>query len=82
MCERSQGCLLGAERRDFERFAGKDVKIKLSGPRPDGRGGKRRSFSGKLLGIDGESVRLESDGDELQLPFAEIAKANVVHRFD
>lgn len=67
---------------DFERFAGRDVKVKLSAPRPDGRGGRRRSFSGKLLGVEGDAVRLESEGDELQLPFAEIAKAHVVHRFD
>lgn len=68
--------------RDFERFAGRDVKIKLRFARPDGRGGKQKSFSGKLLGVDGEVVRLESKGDELQLPFTEIARANVVHRFD
>lgn len=68
--------------QDFERFAGREIKIKLSGPQPDGRGGQRRSFTGTLLGVEGETVRLESQGDELQLPFAEIAKANVVHRFD
>ncbi len=67
---------------DFERFSGRDVKIKLSVPRADGRGGERRSFSGKLLGVDGAMVRLESEGSELQLPFAEIARAHVVHRFD
>lgn len=68
--------------RDYERFAGRDVKIKLKFARPDGRGGKQKSFSGKLIGVDGEMVRLESKGDELQLPFIEIARANVVHKFD
>ncbi|MGE0787115.1 MAG: ribosome maturation factor RimP [Sandaracinaceae bacterium] len=72
---------------DFVRFAGREVKIKTREPRPDGRGGERRSFSGTLLGIDdsaadGAMVRLECEGAELHVPFTEIAKANVVHRFD
>lgn len=69
-------------RRDYERFAGREIRVKTQAPMPDGKGGQRRQFTGKLLGIDGESVRLEVDGSELQLPHAAIAKANVVHRFE
>lgn len=68
--------------RDFERFAGKEIKLQTRAPLRDGRGGERRNFSGLLLGIDGEQVRIEVDGSELQLPHAEIAKANVVYKFE
>jgi ribosome maturation factor RimP len=68
--------------RDFERFAGREIRVQVRTPVPDGRGGERRNFRGKLLGIDGEKVRVEVDGSELQLPHAEIARANVVHKFD
>lgn len=68
--------------RDFERFAGREIKVTTFAPQPDGQGGERRKFQGTLLGADGESVRLEVDGSELQLPHSEISKANVVYRFD
>lgn len=67
---------------DFVRFSGREVAVQLETPVPDGHGGQRKKIRGTLLGIDGEAVRLEVDGGELQLPFAEIAKANVVYRFD
>jgi ribosome maturation factor RimP len=67
---------------DFDRFKGREVRIQTRTPRPDGRGGERRNFRGNLVGIDGETVRLEVDGNEMALPHSEIAKANVVHRFD
>lgn len=75
---------------DYDRFAGRSVKLSTREPRPDGRGGTRRNYSGRLVGtISGESrsggeeqlVQLEVDGELVAIPFAEIAKANVVHRF-
>ncbi|GAB5548856.1 MAG: ribosome maturation factor RimP [Sandaracinaceae bacterium] len=63
---------------DFERFAGRTVKVQLETPLDEGR----RKLEGTLMGVDGEMVRLEVDGSELQLPHAEIAKANVVYEFD
>ena len=68
--------------RDFARFAGSEVKVSTFAPQPDGKGGERRKFQGKLLGVDGESIRLEVDGSELQLPHSGITKANVVYKFD
>jgi ribosome maturation factor RimP len=67
---------------DYERFAGREVKLQTRTPLPDGRGGERRNFRGQLLGIDGETVRVEVDGTPTAIPYAEIAKANVVHRFE
>lgn len=58
---------------DFERFAGHEAKIELEAPQ-DGR----RRFRGPLLGAAGDSVRIEVDGDEVELPFAAIRKAKLV----
>jgi len=61
---------------DFTRFAGESVRVqthaKVAG---------RRRFTGKLLGTDGELVKLEQDGQLVTLPHAEIAKANLIYRF-
>lgn len=68
--------------RDFERFAGREIRVRCHREHalPDGSSG--RKLAGTLLGVDGDSVRIEVAGSELRLPHAEIAKANVVHRFD
>jgi ribosome maturation factor RimP len=64
------------KRHDFERFAGREVRVKTSAP-IDGR----RAFPGKLVGIEGDVVRVDVDGKTYEIPFGEIAKANLVHRF-
>jgi ribosome maturation factor RimP len=60
---------------DFARFAGQSVKIEtrvaIAG---------RRRFSGKLLGVDGDAVKLEQDGQRVVLQHAEIAKAHLVYQ--
>lgn len=59
---------------DYERFTGQTVKIKLV-VGLDGR----RNFKGALLGVsDANEVLVEVDGTEFRLPFADIAKANLV----
>ena len=59
---------------DFERFAGQVAKIKLMAG-IDGR----RNFKGLLGGItDAQQVRLEVDGEMFELPYADIARANLV----
>ena len=67
---------------DFERFAGREIKVQVRTPIPDGRGGERRNLRGQLLGIDGARVKIEIEGSELVLPHAEITRANVVYKFD
>lgn len=67
--------------RDFERFAGREIKVQTRSPVPTEGGGERRNFTGQLLGVDGECVRIEVEGGELQLPHAEIVKANLVYKF-
>ena len=59
---------------DFERFAGRTVKVKLAVPR-DGR----KNFKGELMGVANlRLVKIKVDGEEIDLPYADIAKANLV----
>ena len=59
---------------DFERFAGRVAKIRLAA----GFEG-RRNFKGRLAGVnDAGQVRIEVDGETFDLPYADIARANLV----
>lgn len=57
----------------FERFAGERARVNLVAPL-DGR----RRFDGLILGVDGDDIEFEQDGDKVRLPFADISKANLV----
>ena len=59
---------------DFERYSGRTAKVKLLG----GLLG-RKNFKGQLLGVtDSKWVNIEVDGEQFDLPYADIAKANLV----
>ena len=59
---------------DFERFTGKTARIKLA----VGLQG-RKNFKGELQGVaDSKLVKIEVDGEQFDLPYADIAKANLV----
>lgn len=60
---------------DFERFAGCEAKIQTY-ELVEGR----RTFQGELLGISGDTVmmRERSLGQDVQLPYQQIRKANLV----
>lgn len=60
-------------REDYERFAGFEAKLELSRPLEG-----RRRFRGRLLGLDGDSVRLDLGPDIVALPLAGIARAKLV----
>jgi ribosome maturation factor RimP len=57
---------------DYNRFRNQLVKIKLFQPL-DGR----RNFKGTLLGLEGETVRVEAEGQVFEMPLQSIAKANL-----
>jgi len=59
--------------RDFERFQGLDAKIEINRPL-DGR----RRFKGRLLGVEGDTVKILVDGDEVDLPHPDIHKAKLL----
>jgi ribosome maturation factor RimP len=63
-------------RGDFERFAGREVRMQTHRP----VGGRRR-LQGVLRGLEGDAVRLHASEGDVSIPFAEIAKANLVVRF-
>ncbi len=58
---------------DFDRFAGFEAKLELRVPR-DGR----RRFRGRLLGTEGEEVRLATERGEICVSFDELARAKLV----
>ena len=59
---------------DFERYRGRTAKIKLA-VALDGR----KNYRGELQGVtEARSVNIEVDGEVYGLPYADIAKANLV----
>ncbi len=58
---------------DFERFAGFEAKLELRVPH-DGR----RRFRGRLLGTEGEAVRLSTERGDISLRFDDLARAKLV----
>lgn len=72
-----------AKRRDFERFRGREVAVQGAQP----LAGRSRRLEGVLLGVEGEGegerVRLRlADGTTVQLERAEIARANLIERWE
>ena len=65
-----------AREKDFVAAEGADVKIETRAP----VGGRRR-FKGRLLGFDGEVATVRVDGEDHAIPFAQVAKANVIYHF-
>lgn len=57
---------------DFERFAGETATIKT---KPAGKG--RSAWTGILLGIEGDSVLIDVDGERTSIPHADILKARL-----
>ncbi|MCK5425406.1 MAG: ribosome maturation factor RimP, partial [Emcibacter sp.] len=51
-------------RKDFENYAGFETKIELSVPEEG-----RRRYRGKLLGIEGDLVKIEVDGEVFEVDF-------------
>jgi ribosome maturation factor RimP len=58
---------------DFSRYAGHEAKLELLAPL-DGR----KRFRGKLLGLDGNEVVVETQGARFKFPFRGIADAKLV----
>lgn len=70
-------------RRDYERFAGKEIVVRAAIPLH----GDRKRIEGELLGIEGdgaaERVRLRlADGSQIDIPRADIARAHLIFRWD
>jgi ribosome maturation factor RimP len=59
--------------RDFERFAGSDVKLSMKLPVQG-----RRNFTGTLQGMSDDQILIEVDGEIYSLPLSKLAKARLV----
>lgn len=59
---------------DFARWSGHEAKIELAVPDATGR----KRFKGLLLGLDGNDVVFETDGQRLSFPFRALAEAKLV----
>jgi len=64
------------KRKDFERFTGADIRVKLFQPILG-----RRNFTGRLKGIAGDHIVLELDKESYELAFENIEKARLVPQF-
>ena len=58
---------------DFARFAGFEAGIETAAP-IDGP----RRFKGRLIGVEGDEVRIEVDGTVVPVPLASVKKAKLV----
>ncbi len=59
---------------DYQRFAGRTAKVRLAVAQLG-----RKNFTGRLRGVaDPALVQIEVDGQVFNLPFADIARANLV----
>jgi ribosome maturation factor RimP len=67
---------------DYERFAGRLVKIKTNELLTDDSGNNRKTFIGELLGLEGCMVRLKlTEGQTASIPLDKVAKANLEFEF-
>ncbi len=61
------------KREDYERFIGKRIKVKLLEPLDDKRG-----YTGKLLDVDNEGIRLLTPDGDIFIKWKIISKSNLV----
>ena len=59
---------------DFSRWSGHEAKLELAAPDATGR----KRFKGLLLGLDGNDVVIDVEGQRLKFPFRGIAEAKLV----
>lgn len=67
---------------DYQRFLGHLVKIKTFEALADDAGNKRKTFLGKLTGIEGGVASLDlQEGQHAAIPLDRVAKANLEFEF-
>jgi ribosome maturation factor RimP len=67
---------------DYARYQGRLVKIRTYELFPDDAGNARKTFTGRLLGLESGIVRLKlKEGQTAGIPFEKVAKANLEFEF-
>ena len=61
----------------YESIIGEEINVRLNVPQ-DGR----RNFKGELVGIEGDMINVKIDNQEFSLLIDNVAKANLVAKFD
>ena len=61
-----------SKQKDFDKFKGNRVKIKTNRPLNG-----QKNFTGILMGISGEQVKLQIDEDAIVIPYQDISKARL-----
>ncbi len=61
---------------DYRRFVGEEIRL-ITTETIEGR----RKFTGLIRTCSGGILKLEFDGETVQIPFSKIRKANLVHQF-
>lgn len=59
--------------RDFARFAGFDARVETTAP-IDGR----KRIRGRLAGVDGETIMISADGEDLAIDHADVRRARLL----
>jgi ribosome maturation factor RimP len=59
------------KRADYERFVGENVHVRVLASE------KRRSWHGVLLGMEGDDVVLEVEGERVRIPYETVQKARL-----
>jgi len=67
-------------REHFEHFVGEKVRVKTFGPLDEAD--SRKTFVGRLQGMEGDAVVVEVEGAVFRIPQKLIAKANIEPTFD
>jgi len=65
-----------AREKDFARACGREIRLETRAPLAG-----RRRFRGRLLDFTDGQARLQVDGTEYRIAFADVARANVVYEF-
>ena len=63
---------------DYDRFAGFEARIDLAEPLDGADQSARKRFRGRILGREGDHVRLAAETGEVRLPLDAIARAKLV----
>ncbi len=67
---------------DYERFAGRLIKVRTYEPFCDDDGNKRKTFLGTLEGLTDRVVRMKlTEGQTAAIPLERVAKANLEFEF-
>ena len=67
---------------DYERFVGHLIKVKTFDTLTDDKGNKRKTFVGKLLGLEDGVISMDlTEGQHASIPLDKVAKANLEFEF-